>query len=611
MNQRVWVFGVVLWGLLGCAHQQTRLQCEDEADKEVKYEVKTIGDITSVDNADEIIVSGVGLVTGLEGTGGEAPPGDYRLLLEDHLRKQGVTNIKEILASKDNALVLVTAVIPAGAHKNDPLDIEVTLPPQSRATSLRGGVLQESILNNYDTAKNIFPDSKRADRLLKGHPLATAKGSVLVGFGDGDEADRLRQGRIWGGGRGKLDRPFALVLNSDQQFARIAQTVAERTNETFHGSFPSLSSALATAHDKKIVYLNVPPHYRHNLPRYLRVVRLIPLRETPESGSAYRRRLANDLLDPAHTITAALRLEALGESSVPALKQGLQSKHPLVRFSSAEALAYLNCTACGEELARLVEQQPVLRAFSLTALASLNEAVSYVELRRLLASPSAETRYGAFRALRALDEREPSLQGELLNDSFWLHRVAPNSPPLVHLSSSRRAEIVLFGQEPVLLPPFSVVTGDFVITANREDDKCTVSRFSVQRGVTHRQCSLQLEEVLRTLGELGGMYSDAVEFLRQAERSDCLSSRVAIDALPQATTVYQLAKAGTSDPDLLVTDEEILKAKADFGATPTLFEKTAGRRARSAVLQDEEAALRDRKAKSAPESAQRSGKSTD
>ncbi len=603
MNHRVWVLGVVVWGLLGCAHQQTRLQSEDEADRdrEVKYDIKTIGEITSVANADEIIVSGVGLVTGLEGTGGEAPPGDYRTLLEEQLRKREVPNIKEVLASKNNSLVIVHAVIPAGARKGDPLDVEVTLPPQCRTTSLRGGVLQECVLSNYDTAKNVYPDTKRADRVLRGHPLATAKGAVLVGFGAGDEASKVRQGRIWGGGRCRLERPFYLVLNSDQQFARIAQTVAERINDTFHGSFPGAANKLATAHDNKVVYLNVPPHYRHNLPRYLRVVRLIPLREAPPAGSAYHRRLADDLLDPARSVPAALRLEALGESSVPALKQGLQSKQALVRFCSAEALAYLNSTACGEELARLIEQQPVLRAFSLTALASLNEAVSYVELRRLLASPSAETRYGAFRALRALDEREPSVQGDLLNDSFWLHRVVPKASPLVHVSSRLRAEIVLFGEEPQLLPPLSVVTSDFTITANREDDKCTVSRFSVQRGVARRQCSLKLEDVLRTLADLGGQYPDAVEFLRQADRHEGLSCRVAIDALPQKTEVFQLAKAGAGDPDLLVTDEEILRAKADFGATPTLFEKNAGRRSRSASWQDEEAALRDRQPKSTRE----------
>src|SRR5262245_56239336 len=87
MNHRGWVLGAVLLGLLGCAHTgQTRFQAAEDTDKE--NEVKTIGDVTSVANADPVPVSGVGLVVGLEGTGGGAPPGAYRTLLEAELRKK-------------------------------------------------------------------------------------------------------------------------------------------------------------------------------------------------------------------------------------------------------------------------------------------------------------------------------------------------------------------------------------------------------------------------------------------------------------------------------------------------------------------------------------------
>src|SRR5262249_33844861 len=85
--------------------------------------------------------------------------------------------------------------------------------------------------------------------------------------------------------------------------------------------------------------------------------------------------------------------------------------------------------------------------------------------------------------------------------------------------------------------------------------------------------SLRLDDVLRTLADLGAGYGEAVEVLRRAERLQCLSCRVVVDALPQATSVYDLAKAGARDPELLQTHPEILEAKADFGATPTLFEK--------------------------------------
>jgi hypothetical protein len=144
---------------------------------------------------------------------------------------------------------------------------------------------------------------------------------------------------------------------------------------------------------------------------------------------------------------------------------------------------------------------------------------------------------------------------------------------MVHLTSRNRAEIVLFGEEPTFIPPFPILAGEFTVTANAEDTRCTISRISLHKGKSKKQCGLKVEEVLRTLAEMGGEYADAVEVLRRADQLQCLSCPVVVDALPQATSVYDLAKAGAGDPELLKTHPEILAAKADFGSTPTLFEK--------------------------------------
>src|SRR5207248_10163062 len=139
--------------------------------------------------------------------------------------------------------------------------------------------------------------------------------------------------------------------NEDQHSARVAGIVADRINETFHGRFLSgPSSEIASAKNNTGVFLSVPQQYKHNLPRYLRVVRMIPVRTDAAATAgqtAYRRKLSEDLLDPAHAVTAALRLEALGKDSVAMLKRGLQSDRPLVRFAAAEALAYLGEPCCG------------------------------------------------------------------------------------------------------------------------------------------------------------------------------------------------------------------------------------------------------------------------
>jgi hypothetical protein len=541
MSHRVWLLGAALLAVLGCLQPQTRLQAPDDNERDPEADVLTIGKVMSgFANANPIPVSGVGLVVGLDGTGGDAPPGSYRDMLVHHLQQQGVEHIKEVLASPNNAMVLVSAMVPPGAHKNDPVDVEVVLPPNCKASSLRGGYLKQCLLYTYDSTKNLEPGFQGANRTLLGHPYVQAEGPVLVGSEE-EKTVNPRQARIWSGGRCRVERTFYIVMDSEHQSAAVVQRAADRVNETFHGAMPGTLNNVAVAKTKSYLVLSVPQQYRLNVPRYLRVVRAIPLREMPPAGSPYRKRLDQDLLDPAKTVAAALRLEALGHDSISVLKRGLQSDQARVRFASAEALAYLDCTAAGDELAHAAEQQPMFRAYALTALASLDEAVSRVKLEELLASPTAEVRYGAFRALRSLDEHHPAVQGKELNDSFWLHRVATASPGLVHLANSRRPEVVLFGEEPVLAPPFSFLAGEFTVTAPRNDTKCTITRRSVHGGPVPVQCSLKVEDVLDHLAEVGATYPDVVEILHQAGTYHCLSCPLAVDALPQAISVAEVS----------------------------------------------------------------------
>jgi hypothetical protein len=316
---------------------------------------------------------------------------------------------------------------------------------------------------------------------------------------------------------------------------------------------------------------------------------MVPLEDAPprsddkKKHTPYREQLAEDILDPTRTVVAALRLEALGTSSIAVLKEGLKHEHPLVRFCSAEALAYLGSPSAGEELAKAVSQQPYLRAFALTAMASLDEAVCHVKLAELMASDfDDETRYGAFRALRTLDEKAPEIGGELLNETYWLHEVAPGSKPLVHFTTNKRAEIVFFGKTPKLTGPFSILSGEFAITAAAGADRCTITHIPFHGGdgaEGRSQCPMELAELLRNLASQGASYPEAIEVIRQASACKNLTCRVVNDALPQAVTVAQVAGAGRQDlkkdsPETV----QLIKPDANFGATPTLYQKDTPRR---------------------------------
>ncbi len=569
--------GFALAGSLGCAiplvsgckTSTPRLQKEEESDKD-RYGVQTVGEVTSVGNAQPVPVGGIGLIIGLEGTGAEPANDANRTILEDDLRKEGVKNIKEVLASSNVALVLVSASIPPGARKGDAIDIEVQLPPRAKGTSLKGGFLRPCGLFNYDFASNLSARFTGPATMVRGHTIAKAEGPLLVGFSSGDDEIRQKAGRIWSGGKVMMDMPFTLLLNPKEQSAKKASQISDKVNALFQSS-KSGNNMIATAQNKMSVTLQVPPQYKLNMPRYLRVVRLVPMGEGSDR-SGYRKRLADDLIDPATTVIASLRLEALGQESMGAFKRALKHENPLVRFCAAESLCYLGSAAGADELAKAALEQPMLRSYALAAMASMDEGISQIKLRDLLLSDTDdELRYGAFRALRTLDEGNDAVAGELINDAYWFHEVAPETRGLVHICTARRAEIVVFGPKPVLRPPFSVLAGEFTITTADDDNQCTISRISSQGGQTTRKSSgLGLDEVLKTMGTMGALYPDVLEVIEQLDRCKAIPFPVRHDALPRAVSVQELVHAGrVKGGD--ANDDSIIRAADDLGATPNLY----------------------------------------
>jgi hypothetical protein len=557
--KRLLAFSAISLALVGCLNPQSaRLQSADE--NEVKeIEPRTIGQITTVASTEEgIPVVGVGLVTGLNGTGGGAPPASsFRDALEQELKKQGVQNIKGMLESPDNAMVIVTARVPAGTRRNDTIDIEVGLPEMSRCTSLKGGYLAQCKLFTFETTHNLSPKSVGPNQTLRGDAIMKAEGKIQMKFADqtsvganSTDSEDSRSGQILGGGRCLIDPPITLLLTQNAQETRYAIRVAEQINKTFPGMRYG-RDGLASPKNNKLVIVGVPMQYRHDPMHFQRVLRAIPLDNmNPQTLAAYRRQLADRLLDPVKSQGAAIRLEALGEESVPILRQALACQYPISRFSAAQALTYLRKRDGVEELVNLARQQPALRALCLTALASLDESICHTRLADLLAEPDAELRYGAFCSLRALDDRAPEVAGERCGDAFWLHQVAPDSMPMVHYMTHRRAEIVLFGRPPVLMPDLRVLCGDFSFIVGN-DGTCTVKRYlNKGREPLVKQCPAQLADVLKTLGEMGGSYSDAVDFLSHADSSHKLTCEVRHDNIPQLIDPLKLAKMAQTDPTL-------------------------------------------------------------
>ena len=138
---------LILSVLVGCSTDQLRFKGDDEIRE--KPAVETIGTVTAETGKQEVQVFGVGIVQGLPDTGREPQPGEMRRKALRMLSQHGVENGEQFLASGSVAVVIVAGRIPAGARRGDPFDVILTLEPNDKTTSLRGGQLLDCELREY------------------------------------------------------------------------------------------------------------------------------------------------------------------------------------------------------------------------------------------------------------------------------------------------------------------------------------------------------------------------------------------------------------------------------------------------------------------------------
>jgi len=533
MNARLAVLlcGLVLLG--GCSFwdlQAIRSQSPDDPND--GYEETTlVGDLAVPFGMFPIKVEAVGLVTGLRGTGGDPTPSPQRAALFAEMQTRGVVSPNAVLASRDTALVLVRGVLPPGIQKGDHFDIEVRIPSRSETTSLRGGYLLQTRLAELAVLDN---------QIRQGNVLAWAEGPIMVDPSAQKRGDcvLMGRGRVLGGGVALKSRPLALVLKPDQQSVLNSARIETAVNRRFHTFHKGVKIGVARAKTDEYVRLTVHPRYKNNIERYVNVVRSIALRESESERMIRLEVLEKQLRDPITSARAALQLEAIGRQGVKVLRKGIEEADPEVRFYSAEALAYLDEGGAADVLAETARRLPAFRVFALTALSAMDDLSAYEQLRDLLEVSSAETRYGAFRALWAMNPHDPLVMGESLGGQFSYHVLDTSGPPMIHVTRSRRPELVLFGEDQRLRAPVVLEAGNQIIIRGVEPDEFVVSKFAVGEPDQKRFVSNRVDDVIRAVVELGGTYPDVVQALQEAKSHGALSSRFEVDALPEAGRMY-------------------------------------------------------------------------
>jgi hypothetical protein len=534
--------GALLCGLLvyaGCSQFDVNSQSPEDPIEDSAASVKLVGEYARAVGLETRKIEGIALVTQLPGTGGDPPPSAMRTALINDMQARGVEHPNQVLKSPTTAMVLVVGYLRPGIRKGDHFDVSVQAPPGDPTTSLRGGFLMET---------RMAETMMLGDRVSQGRLWGLAQGSILIdpAADESDDKSLLVKGRVLGGGVATRDLDLGLVLKDVEAplsvKVRNADAIGKAINARFHVYEAGVQQGVAVPHSDQFIELKIVPRYKYNLARYITVVRAIALRESATERANRLKLLERQLLDPITSARAAVVLEAIGQDAIALLKKGLESNNVEVRFYSAEALAYLDQPEAAAPLAKAAEDVPAFRVFALAALGAMGDIEGFENLQKLLHVSSAETRYGAFRALWSAYRDVPQFRGEALgNNKFSYHAIDSHGPPMIHLTGSFRPEVVAFGRDHRLLTPVVIEVGkQFMINA-KSSAEVVVASFSADGNSDRRVVTDDVERIIRAMVELGGNYGDVVQFLQLAKRKQVLSSRLEVDALPEAGRTYHRA----------------------------------------------------------------------
>ena len=242
---------VIVFVFLACGEIFAAVNLQDMDFSRVNPSVR-IKDITEVEGARSNQLTGIGLVTGLNGTGDNSQMAVQ--MMRNVMRNFGVTLDARSVRTRNIAVVALTAALPPYTRAGQNIDVVVST--MGNASSLQGGMLIQSPLRAAD-----------------GQVYAVAQGPVIVGGSSAQGAGASRTqniptaGRVPNGAIVEREVPtdytmggqLALLLR-DPDFTT-AQRIADAINEVY--------GVVAYAPDAGRVDINLPGPYLQNPAAFL------------------------------------------------------------------------------------------------------------------------------------------------------------------------------------------------------------------------------------------------------------------------------------------------------------------------------------------------------
>ena len=408
----------------------------------------TIGAQASIRNLEPRLVAGYGLVVGLNGTGSNDAPSAVRAALERDMRRRGVgepnseffANItpSQLIESPDTAVVIVSAVIPAGLPEGEDFDVSVSTLPGSSTSSLRGGRLYTTELRP-GLARVAGPDVAA---------IAEARGEVFINpFAGRDDAnlERPTDGRVLGGGTVIDEQPIVLLLDNASH-ARGREMVA-----SINSRFPLSTlqrEPTATGLSDEQIELRIPPEHRSDIGGFLRIV--LGLRVDQSYKADWAARYARELVEqPSIAQDLTFALVALGPVASEFIRPLYDHPDPAPRAAALTAGSILGDLITRDYIIDLAEgSTPNQRAAYIGLLRPLPDDGRITRyLSKTLNDPDPSARVAAYEVLR--DRGDPLIRripADFFDGKFALH-IVPSEVPMLYVRLQGRPTIALFKRD--------------------------------------------------------------------------------------------------------------------------------------------------------------------
>jgi len=363
----------------------------------------TVGAQTQLRGTTPMIVSGLGFVVGLDGTGGQPLPEEVAGTIEREmsLRSVGRSDAykgtalegrapSDILRDPNTAVVIVMGAVPPGSTKGAVFDVYVQA---LNADSLEGGQL-------FTTELRLGPP---ATYLAKTRQLiGAARGPIFINpypNARGSAGVRTNVGRVLNGGTVTSEGLAMEIVLPDGSHAR-ARQIEDAINQRFEADAYTTRGVVARGRSGTSIALTMPAGYRDKPSEFVSLVRTLQL--DLSAPQLYAQRYISAVEEDASLANdMAYALQALGPGALVPLRGVYNSPNETLRRMALQAGAGLNDQQAAPHLLGLARTgSPELQPDAISLVSRIDGSpIIDVELRKLLDSPLLPVRVAAYEAL--------------------------------------------------------------------------------------------------------------------------------------------------------------------------------------------------------------------